>query len=163
MAHLANANIDDALYAEHELHAVVLSVLYGLGDRVVNRPTPRGLAGCVRADAEWLWLASRAGFRTADYCEGDLDGARMSGLPDGTMWHVMVLDDRVYGMDVPSDVGTSAIALARLADTRLLGVDVIESPRGHWWFSAASIAPDFRIGGEAFLDALAVALDGPGP
>jgi len=161
LAHLAGASRDDALYAEQELHALVLSVLHGLGDRVINRPTPQGLAGRLRTDAEWLWLAARAGFRTADYREGDLGRTRTSGLPDGTALRAIVFDDRVHGMAVPSDVGVCAVALARLAETRLLGVDLVESPQGDWWFSAASIVPDFRIGGDALLDALATALGGP--
>ena len=61
----------------------MLSVLYGLGVRVVNRPTPQGLAGRLRSHAEWLALAGRAGLRTQDYREDDLDGISTSGLPDG--------------------------------------------------------------------------------
>ena len=161
LAHLAGAAIDDRRYAEHELYAVVLSVLHGLGDRMINPPTAQGLAGRLRPAVEWLWLATRAGFRTADSCDSDGDGLRISDVPGGMLTRAIVLDDRIYGAAVPSHIGVSAIALAGLAETRLLGVDVIESPRGHWWFGAASTAPDLRIGGEPLLEALAVALDGP--
>jgi hypothetical protein len=161
LAHLDGAGRDDVLYAQQELYALVLSVLHGLGERIVNRPTPQGLAGRVRTDAEWLWLAGRAGFRTPDYREGDLEQSRMSDVPDGTPVRAIVFDDRVYGMAVPPEVGACAMALARLAATRLLGVDLVETPQGDWWFSAASITPDFRPGGEALLDALATALVGP--
>lgn len=160
-AHLAAAaTLDDRHYAEHELHAVVLSVLQALGDRVLNRPTPQGLAGRVRNAADWLWLAGRAGFQTAGYGEGDLDHRRprLSRPPDGARRRLLVLDDRVYGDAVPADIGDKAIALARLADTRLLGVEAIESGRGEWWFGDASATPDLRVGGEPFLDSLADAL-----
>jgi hypothetical protein len=164
-AHLAAATDDDRHYGAHELHAVVLSALHGLGARIVNRPTPQGLAGRQRSDTEWLWLAGRAGLRTADRSHGDpacdaLPGA--SAVPDGMSRRVLVLDDCLYGDAVPADIGAGAIALARLADTRLLGIDMIESRQGAWWFAAASTAPELPIGGGRFLDDLAVALDGPG-
>ena len=104
LAHLAGASPEDALYARQELHALMLSVLYGLGARVVNRPTPQGLAGRPRSDAEWLALAGRAGFRTQDYREDDVDGITTSGLPEGTAVHVIVFDDQVYGAALPADV-----------------------------------------------------------
>ncbi len=83
LAHLAGASPEDALYAQQELHALMLSVLYGLGVRVVNRPTPQGLAGRLRSHAEWLALAGRAGLRTQDYREDDLDGISTSRLTRG--------------------------------------------------------------------------------
>lgn len=159
-AHLMGASLDDRHYAEHELHAVVLSVLHALGDRVLNRPTPQGLAGRVRHTAEWLRLAGRAGLQTAGYVESDRDprGPQLSRPPAGARRRLLVLDDRVYGDAVPADIGEKAIALARLADTRLLGVEAIESPGGAWWFADASATSDLRVGGEPFLDALADAL-----
>jgi hypothetical protein len=161
LAHLAGASPEDALYAQQELHALMLSVLYGLGARVVNRPTPQGLAGRPRSDAEWLALAGRAGFRTQDYREDDVDGIKTSGLPEGTAVHVIVFDHQVYGAALPADVHARAIGVARLAGARLLGMDLIACSDDDWWFGAASILPDLWIGGEGLLDALTPALGGP--
>jgi len=152
VAHLAAAVDDDRRYGEHELRAVVLSALHGFGPRIVNRPSPQGLAGRQRSAAEWFLLAGRAGL-----------GAGTSAVPDGRSRTVLVLDDRLYGEAVPADVGARAISLARLAETRLLGIEMIESRNGAWWFVAASTVPDVRLGGEPLLDALAIALDGAGP
>ena len=101
LAHLAGASREDALYAQLELHALMLSVLYGLGVRVVNSPTPQGLAGRLRSQAEWLALAGRLAFRTQDYREDDLNGIRTSGLPEGTALHAIVFDNQVYGAALP--------------------------------------------------------------
>jgi hypothetical protein len=162
-AHLAAANEDDRHYGQHELHATVLSALHGFGARVVNRPTPRGLAGRQRSEAEWLWLAGRAGLRTAVRRHGDRAcdlGIDAAGAPDGPSHTTLVLDGRLYGDAVPAAAGARAIALARLAETPLLGIELVESRAGDWWFAAASTTPDLRRGGDRFLDALAVALDG---
>jgi hypothetical protein len=160
LAHFSGASRDDALYAEQELYALVLSVLHGLGDRVVNRPTPQGLPGRLRAQAEWVWLAGRAGFQTEHYRESDLDRTRIAGLQTGAAVSAVVFDDRVHGRALPCGVAASAVALARLAETRLLGINLVATSRNDWWFSAASIVPDLRTGSGTLLDALAAALGG---
>ena len=142
VAHLAGAGRDDAIYAEQELHALLLSMLHGLGPRVVNRPTPQGLAGRLRSDAEWLALAGRAGLRTQDYRDDARNGIAMSGLPDAALVRVIVFDNLIYGAPVPADVRSGVLTLARLADTRLLGVDLVRTAEDDWWFGAASITPD---------------------
>jgi hypothetical protein len=169
--HIAGAVAGDRDYAAYELHAVVLSLLFGLGDRVLNRPTPQGLAGRQRSVPEWIAFAARAGFRTADCHEDDREGLRISPVPRGRCLRAIVLDDTVHSVSASlsmpppasaisadSAFAASAIALARLAETRLLGIDAIESPAGCWWFAGASTMPDLRLGGESLLDALAEAL-----
>ena len=89
------------------------------------------------------------------------DGISTSGLPVGTALHAIVFDNQVFGAALPADVRTRVIALAGLAEARLLGVDLITCSEGDWWFTAASVLPDLRIGGEGLLDALTPALGGP--
>jgi len=161
VAHLAGASAEEALYAYQELHALILSVLYGLGAQVVNRPTPQGLAGHLRSHAEWLALAGRSGLRTQDYREDDREGTSTSSLPAGTALQMIVFDGDVYGAALPADVRSRVGVLAGLAESRLLGVDLIRCSKGDWWFAAASVLPDLRVGGEGLLDALTSALGGP--
>jgi hypothetical protein len=158
LAHLAGASPDDVGYAYQELHALILSVLYGLGARVINRPTPLGLAGRLHSQPEWLAMAGRSGLRTQDYGEDDREGIHTSSLPEGLPLHMIVFDDAVYGVVVPDDLRVRVVELARLAEARLLGIDLITSLQGDWWFVAASVLPDLRVGGEGLLDALTLAL-----
>lgn len=158
-AHLNGAVPDDSGYALQELHAIVLSVLYGLGEAVINPPTPQGLAGRCRTVVEWLWLAGRAGIRVADHVGGDQRASELAE-PSGGTCSVIVFDGRAFGPAIPEDVAASVARFATLAETRLVGVDLVEAGDGTWWFSGASTTPDLRVGGELLLDALATSLDG---
>jgi hypothetical protein len=156
LEHLDGAGGTDALYAAQEFHALVLSILHGLGHRVINRPSPQGLAGYLRPRGEWVALAGRAGFQTAGYREGrDKDE---SLPPPGTTHGVIVLDEQVHGSALPRPVSDSCVRLRQLAGTRLLGIDLVEGLSGTWWFRAASPVPDLRLGGNTLLDALCVTL-----
>lgn len=159
-AHLGVAARDDVAYAGQELHAIVLSVLYGLGEAVINAPTPQGHAGRCRTVVEWLWLAGRAGLRTTDHIEGDAHASAQLAAPSGGACSVIVFDGRAFGPAIPEDVEVAAARLAILAESRLLGVDLVEASDGAWWFTGASTTPDLRVGGEPLLDALAAALGG---
>ena len=69
-------------YAEAEMFALALSWLSGLGDAVLNRPSPTGLAG---ADVDLLRLhrlATDAGLSVPDL-ELCVNAARRPGKPDG--------------------------------------------------------------------------------
>jgi hypothetical protein len=160
LEHLEGASGTDAVYASQELHALVLSILHGLGRRVINHPSPQGLAGYVRPHAEWVALAGRAGFQTAAYREGNIAHTEDDSLPHGIRRHAIVLDERVHGLAPPSQVSASCVELRRLAGARLLGIDLVEASSGTWWFRAASPVPDLRLGGETLLDALSVILGG---
>jgi hypothetical protein len=48
--------------------------------------------------------------------------------------------------------------LAQLSATDLLGIDFNLTWTGDWVFRNATPQPDLRLGGEALLDALAIAL-----
>ena len=73
---------------------------------------------------------------------------------------MIVFDDRVFGPAIHEHVEAAAVRLARLSETRLLGVVLVEDTEGDWWFTGSSTAPDFRVGGDSLLDALATALGG---
>jgi hypothetical protein len=59
------ASPPDAAYASGEAFALLLAWLAGLERRVVNAPSPTGLAGPARTPAQWLALAAEAGLPTA--------------------------------------------------------------------------------------------------
>ena len=157
-AHLDGAAPDDAAYAQQELHATVLSVLYGLGEAAINSPTPQGLAGRFRTVVEWLWLAGRAGLLAPDYVGGARDARAQLAAPSGDARSVIVFDGCAFGPAIPEDVEASVARFATLAETRLVGIDLVEARDGTWWFTGASTTPDLRVGGEPLLDALATAL-----
>ena len=61
LPHFGAASASDQDYALMEIHAFLLSWLSSLECVVINRASPRGLAGDCRGTAEWLRLAGRAG------------------------------------------------------------------------------------------------------
>jgi hypothetical protein len=115
----------------------------------------------MRSHAEWLALAGRSGLRTHDYREDDLEGISTSDVPAGTAFHAIVFDNQVFGAALPAADRARVIALAGLAEARLLAVDLIKCSEGDWWYIAASTLPDMRIGGEGHHDELTPALGGP--
>lgn len=143
----------DRDYAVQEVHAFFLSWLHAL-PRVLNPPTPRGLAGAWRSAAEWHVLAAAAGLRNAPVRVGT--GA---AAPDGTAAEpartVCVAAGRVCGPRLPPEVEKGCAALSRLADTPLLGIDFVAAEPGEWTFAAATPFPALQHGGEPLCDALA--------
>ena len=138
----------------------MLSVLYGLGVRVVNRPTPQGLAGRLRTHAEWPGWPAAQDFvrRTTGKTTSGSSHVRIARRHCPTR---IVFDGRVYGVALPSDVLAPLSPWPDWRRARLLGVDLSRRSEGDWWFTAASIVPDLRVGGEPLLDALTPALGGP--
>lgn len=148
----------DRDYIQQERVALLLSWLSSLRN-VINDAAPQGLAGPWLAPAYAQWLAARAGLEVFP------DRYRM--VPHGAGPHagltrvsLVVLDGGVFGPPVPEPVRRACAAFARLADTRLVGVDLARSTAG-WVFAAATPMPDLSIGGPALLDALAAAMRRP--
>ena len=77
------------------------------------------------------------------------------GTPTQT---VIVIGSHVVGESIASTLKQSCRQLAVLAQTPLLGIDFVKDQQGHWLFAGATPLPDLVQGGEATLDALAVAL-----
>jgi hypothetical protein len=75
-------------------------------------------------------------------------------VPDGTPTAMVItLGDRVFGPTLPPQLSAGCLALARIANTPLLGIEftVGQSPA----FVSATPMPDLRLGGEPLLDELA--------
>lgn len=162
LEHLAGATTEDSRYAVQEIHAIVLSLLAGFGERAINAPTPQGLAGHERAPAEWTLLAGRAGLPTLPFrMTSDAPPSLIAG---GQVASVVVLDDDVHlaaaRLRLPTDLHPACVALRRLAGVRVLGVDLHRGSDDTWWFRGATPVPDWRIGGEPLLDGLLAALTG---
>ncbi len=67
LPHFAAADEYDRAYAWSEMHALLLSWLHSLGSRVINPPSPLGLAGREYSRIEALAAAARAGLEVAHY------------------------------------------------------------------------------------------------
>ncbi len=160
--HFAVAQPGERAYAGQELTAFVLSWLTSLGPNVLNLPSPQGLFGRWRRPLEWLQLASRAGLSTRDYPDiaSEISGEEPDRFLRGSRSNRMalVLDDTVYGPDLPARVRSGAIRLGRLSETRLLGVSFHPGSEKDWVFESATPLPDLRPGGNIFLDGLMEAL-----
>lgn len=152
---LARASASDGWYAAQEMQAVVLSVLAGLGDRVVNRPVPPGLCGPELPFAQWSLLAGRAGLPVPSLTLGT--GEHHPHLPLVPRGACVVFDQATFGTPVPAAVAAACVQLASAVGTRLLTVALAHGD-DEWTFMGASPRGDLRAGGDGLLDALAAAL-----
>lgn len=172
LAAIAPADRD---YAAAELSALLVSWLAGLGGRVLNPASARGLSGAWRPRSEWATLASAAGVPTADAWL-TVDGVPPSasaagdeGQRDG--WHdwppfapldedVIVLGGAVFARDpLTAGLRRACRTLARSTGTPLLGLrfrpDGTTTPGE---LVAVTTLPDLRGGGPSLVDALAEAM-----
>jgi hypothetical protein len=161
----AAAKVDQE-YVQQELIAFFLSWLNALPCPVINRPTPQGLCGRWRSEAEWVCLAQRAGLPVAPYRQSSYDRIdEMRGekrlIAQGTATRtVIVVEGIVTGasVPVPDDVKQACLHFAKGSETGLIGLDFIDGAAGPWTFAGANPMPDLRWGGPALIDALATAL-----
>lgn len=158
------AHRDDRDYAQQELFALMLSWMHALPATVVNRPTPQGLAGGWRHACEWVRLAGQAGLPSTAWRMGSRDAGEAPGATPGTNAaaqpdeYAILLDGRAFGPELPEAFRGGLMRLATLVDTPLLGIGVTRGAEREWLFAGATPLPDLRVGGEAFLDALAECL-----
>ncbi len=147
-------------YVTQELSAFYLSWLYSLPCPVINRPTPLGLSGQWRRDAEWVLLANQAGLPTPPYVHrsaaspAEEGGFNLEFLP-AARHNVLVVAGRAVGSPAPSKVLEGCLHLSELAKTELLGVQFVETPDVAWLFAGATPYPDLTLGGAPLLEALA--------
>jgi hypothetical protein len=143
------------------LSAFYLSWLEALPGPILNRPTPQGLGGRWRHNSDWVLLAGRAGLPVAPYKEDSnaLSGAFVPLVPAGTPTRtVVLLDGEVFGEEPPPAIAAACRRFAKLAETRLLGVDFRSDAGQGWTFAGVTPQPDLRIGGLPFLRRLAAVL-----
>jgi hypothetical protein len=158
--HWRSASRSDQEYVQQELFAFHLSWLHGLSCPVINRPTPQGLCGRWRHESEWVWLAGKAGLPVATYRQSAHDriagakGERRLVAPGMTVKTVIVVGDRAAGAPAPPPIMEACTRLARLAETDLLGIDLVDGAAGPWTFAGASPAPDLALGGTMLIRAI---------
>jgi hypothetical protein len=155
---------EDREYPSQELTAFFLSWLHGLPCSVLNRATPQGLSGAWRHRSEWFWLAAQAGLPTPRYRQSSLPDGEVRDAkgtsPSSPLVTVFVVGGHVVGEIASPSILSGCRRLARLTGTPLLGIDFTVDAGGAWTFSGATPQPDLRLGGNALLDALALALQG---
>jgi hypothetical protein len=148
-------NSKDRDYAEQELFALYLSWLYALPGKMLNRPTPQGLAGEWRHPSEWTWLATQAGLTTTPYSQSEFREAPVVcpplSSPDSA---VIVVDGVCCGAEAPAEIKAACARLSELSATRLLGVGFEVTRCGDWIFNGATPFPELRFGGNRLVDLL---------
>jgi hypothetical protein len=165
LQHLAGASDYD--YATQEYAAFFMSWLYAMPPPILNRATAQGLSGTWRHASEWVWMAAQAGLNTPPYrqtSEDTIDEKRemRSLFPAGTPTTMFItVGERVIGPALPPEVRAGCVRLAELAETPLLGIEMISDKLNTWTFAGATPMPDLRLGGEPLLDALAAELYRP--
>jgi hypothetical protein len=156
---VAHAVPSDRDYALQEMSAFYLSWLQALPGPVLNRPTPQGLAGRWFHSSEWALLAHQAGLCAPAWRQTDSDRAEdgyASMAPAGVASaQVVVLDDELFGASAPAEVRSACVSLAKLSQTRLLGIDFYETRENPWTFAYATPTPNLQIGGPPLLRSLA--------
>ena len=107
-------------------------------------------------------MAAQSGLPTATYSQSshdDIDETKhlRRVVPEGTPTTMaIVLGDHVFGPTLPPHIADACKALARLAQNRLLGIELtLGQSHRLWTFAGATPMPDLRLGGEALLDELA--------
>jgi hypothetical protein len=171
--HLRLADPDDRSYAQQEMMALFMSWLKCLPEPVLNRPTAQGLSGAWRHISEWVWLAAKSGLPTPNYQQSSADlrdehaEQRLfpKSIPVKTVF--VVASEVVAGWAergrigvVPPEIAQACKRLSRLTQTELLGIEFVSTAQHPWTFASATPAPDLRLGGEALLDVLTLALQG---
>jgi hypothetical protein len=149
---------NDRAYVREEMWSFHLSWLASLRCPVINRPTPQGLSGAWRHAAQWAVLASRAGFSVPVYRQCGKDPIQRGYGPlmprAAHARTVVVLDREVFGAAMPEGCRLSCVSLARQAEVRMLGIDLVLAKNGEATFVKAHILPDLRIGGSALVERL---------
>jgi hypothetical protein len=146
----------DKDYAIQEMHALYLSWLSTIPGRVLNPPTPQGLAGNWRHHSAWVALAQRAGLPISGYrqCQ-DNDPARMWSVEGTAPWYVLAVGETIIPPPgFPAQLHEPCRSFTALAGPPLLGIGFVEAPPGQWTFHSASVLPDLLHGGEPFINAL---------
>lgn len=158
--HLAGA--PDFEYAQQEYTALFMSWLKSLPSPIFNAVQSQSLSGAWRHVSEWVWMAAQAGLPTASYQQTSHDEIdetlqlRRIVPAETPTTMVITLDDRVFGPNLPAQIGNACKELARISQTPLLGIELtVGQSHAPWTFAGATPMPDLRLGGEPLLDELA--------
>jgi hypothetical protein len=149
----------DASYAQVEIAAFFLSWLSSFSCNIINRPTPRSLAGRTRGTAEWCFLAGQVGLPTRSL-RGHSQQLTQEEHVIETAGSLLVLDEEVFG-EAPESICSASRQMQVLSGSRLLGITFTRDHGLDWEFDQATVQPDLRVGGSAFIQALVRAFDKP--
>lgn len=145
----------DRVYVHAEMDAIFLGWLGALTSPVFNPAQPSGWSGSLLHPFAWALRAQQAGFATRPYRCG------YSGLEIPAVQSRHITYHIVFGRctfpKLSEDMERAAVLLAAGTGIPLLGISLEWMPDGRARFNAATPLPDLRIGGTAFLDALAMA------
>lgn len=160
--HFNNAAPGDREYAAAELHAFLLAWLNGIAGRVLNPARPPLLGGGINDVAAIRHYAATAGLPTAPWRQSTRTAALVgSGDVDITVvpTHVVtVLDNRLFGPIVPTDLAGGCCRLAAYLGTPLMQVAFSRTGTSAWRFLHATPLVDFERGGRPLAAAIAAAV-----
>ena len=153
-----SADPKDREYVAQEMHALYVSWIYSLPGLVLNPATAEGICGAWRNEAIWTRLAEQAGLPIRPFHRDSAGRAEQPQGSPGRRRTVVVAAGTSTDETAPTAVAKGCLRLSELAETPLLGVDFDVTAGSEWLFAGATPFPDLRLGGEAVLDALAIAL-----
>lgn len=153
---LRRAASSDRNYVQAEIDAVMLAWLGALPAPVYNPPHSSGWAGIHLHPFEWAIRAQQAGFMTEPHRCGR-SGLEIPAARSANCTFHIVFDGKVFP-GVPDAISSAALRLAASAAIPLLGISLQWTADGQVIFGGATPVPDLRVGGKAFLDALAAAM-----
>lgn len=149
----------DRDYALQEMTAFHLSWLYSLPCPVLNRPDPQGLSGRWLHASEAVRIAHACGLTAPRFRLGPsdpLEAGYASFAPAGSaLTQVIVYGDEVFGASVPVRVQNQCVTFAKLARTRLVGIDLFATAESEWTFAYATPMPNLPAGGERLIAKIA--------
>jgi hypothetical protein len=152
----------DRAYVHSELSAIFTCWGSAFGEKAVFNPvTTSGFGGRDRGEAEWLLLAHAAGLPTVDFHHYPLGTSYSAAhVAASAAWEVLAFRGQCFA---PAQLLTPDLA-ARCADLQqrseqpLLGIRFGQTETGPV-FLGATLHPDLRTGGEAFVEHLKLYLE----
>jgi hypothetical protein len=139
------AAVQDRNYVQAEMDAPVF-----------NPANPSGWCGASLHPFAWALHAQTAGLATLAYRCG-YSGLERPPQSNQPMSVHLVFGDRTFP-DLPLQTKRAAIALATRVGIPLMGITLEWSPEGKATFIEATPMPNLRLGGDAFINALIIAL-----
>jgi hypothetical protein len=143
----------DQAYAEQEFVAFFLAWLEAF-PLVINRPAPGGLCGPWRTLTEWNVLAYRAGLPTRPRVVTTEQPQGSDLHPEAAEASALVVGAEVICEPPVNHLVDACRALAALAGTTMLQIDMTIDPKGAASFSQASPLPRLTWAGAKALDAV---------
>jgi hypothetical protein len=141
---------DDQVYGESEFHALFLSFLTEIPGPVLNRPSPRWLAGYMAYDVEWKKMANRVGlplyknlWQSRDYTPEDYSRSNQNA--------VIIVNDQVISKDLDLKTQTACKLLAENTNSQLLEI-FFEEVNNTNYFCSATPFVNLQRGGQVLVN-----------